>query len=61
MDGTFKSCPRKYGTKGQLYTIHGVFQDQDEDGRTRSESFPLIYALLPNKSKSVYIELFKQI
>lgn len=45
-DGTFEMSP---DTAYQLYTIHGFVQ---------GEGMPLLWALLPNKTTSTYIELF---
>jgi hypothetical protein len=47
MDGTFKSCPSIYA---QLYTIHGV---------VNNVTLPLVYALLPNKTRSTYNDLIQ--
>lgn len=44
-DGTFEMSP---DTAYQLYTIHGFYQN---------ESLPLIWALLPNKSRATYEEM----
>lgn len=49
VDGTFKTTPLLFT---QLFTIHGV----DE-----KISMPLVYALLPNKTQSTYIELFEEL
>jgi hypothetical protein len=46
MDGTFHSCPSLFC---QLYIIHGEFL---------SETFPAVYALLPNRSAETYSRLF---
>jgi hypothetical protein len=46
-DGTFRSVPKIFA---QLYTFHGVYLGQ---------MFPLIYALLPDKTKETYIRLFR--
>lgn len=45
-DGTFEMAPR---SSYQLYTIHGFY---------RGESMPLVWALLPNKTRGTYEELF---
>jgi hypothetical protein len=45
-DGTFYSCP---GLFYQLYTLHGYVEDT---------SYPLVFALLPNKTKQAYTRLF---
>ena len=49
MDGTFKISPTIFF---QLYTIHGFI---------RSTSFPLIYALLPNKIKETFTRLLEEV
>lgn len=41
-DGTFDKCPAIFG---QLYTIHAFIENK---------MFPLVYALLPNKSQRTY-------
>ena len=46
MDGTFKATPRIYT---QLYSIHGLY---------REHFVPLVYALLSDKQRSTYHELF---
>ncbi|XP_034936450.1 uncharacterized protein [Chelonus insularis] len=43
-DGTFNAVPSIFS---QLYTVHGFI-----DGK----SIPLVYALLPNKSKKIYLQ-----
>lgn len=48
-DGTFQMAP---DSSYQLYTMHGYKDD---------EGMALIWALLPNKSKSTYIEMFTAI
>ena len=48
-DGTFKVCPEIFF---QLYTMHG-----QRDRRT----FPCVFPLLPNKNKTSYSRLFKQL
>ncbi|XP_078536767.1 uncharacterized protein LOC144822773 [Lissotriton helveticus] len=45
MDGTFNICPKPFF---QLYTIHGLYHNCN---------IPLLYALLPNKNNSTYMEL----
>ena len=45
-DGTFEMAP---DCCYQLYTLHGY---------NRGEGMPLVWALLPNKSKRTYVELF---
>lgn len=50
-DGTFKACPRPFS---QLYIFHlDVFSDP-----TTVNIFPVIYALLPNKTENTYRRLF---
>ena len=49
VDGTFKTAPLLFY---QLYTIHGVFE---------SETFPLFYALLPNKTSITYTNMIREI
>jgi hypothetical protein len=44
-DGTFEMAP---DTSYQMYTMHGFYQ---------KESLPLIWALLPNKSRATYEEM----
>ncbi len=48
-DGNFKYQPRRPARFYQLYTIHGF---------VRGESFPLVYALLPDKTAGTYNTLF---
>ena len=48
-DGTFKAAPELFT---QLYTIHGI-----KSGYT----VPCVYALLPNKRKESYVQLFRQV
>jgi hypothetical protein len=60
LDGTFNTAPKVYSKKGQLYTIHGLMQSSHEKGLTQ-DAFPFIYALLPNKCKSTYIDRFEAI
>ncbi len=45
-DGTFKTCPRLFY---QIFTIHAFFHGQQ---------FPLVYCLLPSKSREVYNRMF---
>ncbi|XP_065318870.1 uncharacterized protein LOC135926865 [Gordionus sp. m RMFG-2023] len=47
MDGTFYVVPRLYC---QLYSIHIMYQEV---------MIPIIYALLPDKNRGTYIELFQ--
>jgi len=61
LDGTFKCCPRVYGSRGQVYTIHGYYNKKDSSGRTRSLTVPLVYAVLPDKKESTYTKLFSLI
>ena len=46
MDGTFKATPELFA---QLYTIHAVCRDF---------SFPVVYCLLPNKTRATYHRVF---
>jgi hypothetical protein len=46
-DGTFEMAP---DSAYQLYTVHGFVNE--------SETMPLLWALLPNKTQSTYVELF---
>ena len=48
-DGTFEMVST---SSSQLYTIHGFY---------KGESLPLAWALLPNKSRKTYVEIFKAI
>lgn len=48
-DGTFKTAPPLFS---QLYTIHGVKENS---------AIPLVYALLPDKTRETYIRLLSQI
>jgi hypothetical protein len=48
-DGTFEMCPN---SSFQLYTLHGFLN---------GEGLALAWALLPNKTKSTYVELFASI
>jgi len=41
--------------------VHGLFQNEDEEGRLRQETFPLVYAVLPDKRASTYKEMFEAI
>jgi hypothetical protein len=50
-DGTFEMSP---DSAYQLYTIHGYVE-----GDEGKEGMPLLWALLPNKSKQTYVELFQ--
>lgn len=62
LDGTFKSCPKLYRSKGQVYTIHGIFIRRNELGQLLSyASLPLVYALLRDKSRRTYHELFNAV
>jgi len=58
---TFKNAPKVYNSKGQVYTVHGLFQDEDDKGRLRQETFPLVYAVLPDKRGSNYREMLNAI
>ena len=46
MDGTFQTCPRLFY---QIFTIHAF---------KNGKQFPLVYSLLPNKSRDTYVRLF---
>ncbi|KAK9686123.1 hypothetical protein QE152_g37434 [Popillia japonica] len=48
-DGTFKTVPLLFN---QLYTIHGLKENA---------SVPLVYALLPNRTKETYEHLLRQL
>jgi hypothetical protein len=48
-DGTFEMAPN---SSYQLYTLHGFYHE---------EGLPLVWALLPNKSRGTYVELFTAI
>ena len=48
-DGTFEMAP---GSSYQLYTLHGFLHGEGQ---------ALVWALLPNKSKATYVELFTAI
>jgi hypothetical protein len=45
MDGTFKTCPRIFA---ESYTIHGMVS---------GHVVPLVYCLLPSKSREVYYDM----
>ncbi|CAF2972812.1 unnamed protein product [Rotaria sp. Silwood2] len=49
MDGTFSTCPSMFD---QVYTIHAIKYDQ---------SFPCIFGLLPNRQKSTYHFMFREL
>lgn len=49
VDGTFKKCPDVFC---QIYTLHVII---------KNKSIPVIYGLLPNKSKETYFKLFQKI
>lgn len=49
VDGTFKVVPSLFY---QLYTIHGLHE---------GDTFPLLYALLPDKCARTYIDLFEAV
>ena len=51
LDGTFKSCPTPFC---QLYTIH------IRSSVLRS-TIPVLYSLLPNKTKLTYISFFNEV
>lgn len=48
-DGTFEMAP---DSSYQLYTVHGILH---------GEGSPLLWALLPNKTKATYVEMFSVI
>lgn len=48
-DGTFKTVPKLFY---QLYTVHGCRKDK---------TYPLIYALLPNKQRKTYLKLLREL
>ena len=52
-DGTFKTVPRLFH---QLYTLHVTLGSGDTE-----ETVPVIYAMLPDKRKETYRDLFMQI
>ncbi|CAF5026388.1 unnamed protein product, partial [Rotaria socialis] len=49
MDGTFSTCPKMFD---QVYTIHAIKYDQ---------SFPCVFGLLPNRQKSTYHFMFREL
>ncbi|XP_025198937.1 uncharacterized protein LOC112597199 [Melanaphis sacchari] len=49
MDGTFEYCPKLFT---QLFSLHGLCNDH---------YIPLLFALLPDKKTSTYVNLFKNI
>ena len=49
MDGTFETCPRLFY---QIFTIHII---------KYSQTFPMVYALLPNKQQSTYNHMFMMV
>jgi hypothetical protein len=51
MDGTFKSCPKLFH---QIYVIHSV----EDFGGSPKQMIPLIYILMPDKSKITYKRVF---
>ena len=51
LDGTFKSCPAPFA---QLYSIH-IYSS------TLNGTVPILYSLLPNKTKSCYVSLFNEL
>ena len=53
MDGTFFSSPKLFI---QVYTLHGVYKINEKE-----QIIPLIYLLLPSKSKDIYIRMFQLI
>lgn len=52
LDGTFKSCPKQFK---QIYTIHTDVGSSEEE----TNILPVAYALLENKTKGTYIQLFE--
>ena len=51
LDGTFKSCPSPFV---QLYTIH-------TQSSVLNGTVPILYSLLPSKTKSIYTSLFDEL
>lgn len=51
MDGTFKSCSKQFK---QIYTIHADYGSSEEV----TNIHPVLFALLPNKTKDTYVRLF---
>jgi hypothetical protein len=51
LDGTFKSCPSPFA---QLYSIH-------THSSVLKGTLPLLYTLLPNKTKDVYTSFFNEL
>ena len=49
VDGTFKTCPRLFY---QIFSIHII---------KYSQTFPMVYALLPNKQQSTYNRMFMMV
>ena len=50
--GTIKTCPIQWGSKGQIYTVHGNF---------RNPASPLVHILLTRKNKTTYERAFKKV
>ena len=50
-DGTIKSSPSPFTQLYSIYTISSVLNN----------TLPVLYALLPNKSKATYIALFNDL
>jgi hypothetical protein len=53
MDGTFYSSPQHFS---QLYTLHGMFKFGNNE-----RMFPLLYVLLPGKTRDIYLRMFSLI
>ena len=49
MDGTFTCCPQLWNT---LYSLHARKDDQ---------TYPLVYALLPDRQTTTYVRLFENL
>ena len=49
MDGTFTCCPQLWN---QLYSLHARKDDQ---------TYPLVYALLPDRQTTTYVRLFENL
>ena len=50
---TFFSSPKLFI---QVYTLHGVYKINEKE-----QMIPLVYLLLPSKSKDIYIRMFQLI
>lgn len=53
-DGTFKSCPKQFS---QLYTVHVDWNSTTYE----TNIYPVIYALLPDKTEATYSLLLRQL